>query len=256
LKAVKNILPALLWLATVLPLVAQQNSVVNQPTEWFALNSNIKLTKKFGFAFDGQLRFAKEFESAQHYVRNGIEFYLKPNLSIVPIGYMYVWNFRYGDQPASFANNEQRIWQQLLYRHSIKKFAFNHRLRMEERFIETRHSQNGEVIYDGYNSYLNRIRYRLQIQLTLNKDKIEPGAWFASMFDEIFYSWGSSVTYTSPDQNRIYLAIGYQFNKQCSLQGGAFYQALIKKNGTQEENNIGTLIQFTYNLDFSKKSEQ
>jgi len=30
------------------------------------------------------------------------------------------------------------------------------------------------------------------------------------------------------------------------------YQMLIKKNGAQQENNVGTLIQVGYNLDFSK----
>ena len=227
--------------------------VVTQPTEWFVLNSNIKIHKKFGFAFDGQLRFVQGFENAQHFFRNGLDVYLTPKLSIVPIGYMYVWNFQYGKQPSAFVNNEQRLWQQILYRHNYAKLYFSHRFRMEERFIQKHHTEpNGSVVYDGYDTYLNRIRYRLQIQIPLNKEKIEPGAWFIAMFDELFYSWGSSVTYHMPDQNRIYTAIGYQFSKKFSLQGGAFYQMLIKKNGAQQENNMGTLIQFGYNLDFSK----
>ncbi len=230
------------------------DAVVTQPTEWFALNSNIKLHKKFGFAFDGQLRFVGALENAQYYVRNGFEWYVTPNLSIVPIGYMYLWNFQYGKQPATYANNEQRIWQQILYRHNSGKFFFSHRFRFEERFIQKRRTDpGGAVIYDGYDTYLNRIRYRLQVRYVLNKPKIEPGAWFAAVFDELFYSWGTGITYTKPDQNRLYMAIGYQFTKNISLEGGPFYQTLIKRNGAQEENNIGILIQFGYNLDFSKQ---
>ena len=235
--------------------VAQSDGreIVTQPTEWFALNSNIKLHKRFGFAFDGQLRFVQDLQNYQHYLRNGLEVYITPKLSIVPVGYMYVWNFKYGKQPAAYANNEQRIWQQVLYRHSYKKLFFAHRFRMEERFIQKRHpGTNGEEVYDGYDTYLNRIRYRLQIQFPLNKPKIEPGAWFIGVFDELFYSWGKGITRNKPDQNRMYAAVGYQFNKRFSLQGGPFYQLLIKKNGAQQENNIGTLIQFAYNLDFSK----
>ena len=89
---------------SVIDAYAQSSSreIVTQQIDWFALNSNIKLHKKFGFAFDGQLRFVQGFESAQHYVRNGIEIYVTPKLSIIPIGYMYVWNFKYGKQPSSF----------------------------------------------------------------------------------------------------------------------------------------------------------
>ncbi len=232
---------------------SSSRDIVTQPTEWFALNSNIKLHKKFGFAFDGQFRFVQDFESAQHYVRNGLEIYVTPKLSIVPIGYMYVWNFQYGKQPSTYVNNEQRIWQQIIYRHNYKKLFFAHRFRFEERFIQKHHTEtDGTVVNDGYDTYLNRIRYRLQVQIPLNKEKIEPGAWFVGIFDELFYSWGTPITFHKPDQNRIYTAIGYQFSKKFSIQGGAFYQMLIKKNGAQQENNIGTLIQVGYNLDFSK----
>jgi len=229
--------------------------VVTQSTEWFALNSNIKLHKKFGFAFDSQLRFVQNLESYQHYIRNGLEFYITPKLSIVPIGYMYVWNFQYGKQPGAFANNEQRIWQQVIYKHNSGKFFFNHRFRMEERFIQKHHSEtDGSIAYDGFDTYVDRVRYRLQVQIPLNKPKVEAGAWFITVYDEVFYSWGKPVTFHKPDQNRMYAAIGYQFSSKLSIQGGAFYQMLIKKNGTQQENNIGTLIQVGYNMDFSKQN--
>lgn len=234
---------------------SSQRAVVTQSTEWFALNSNIKLSKKFGFAFDSQLRFVQDFESYQHYIRNGVEFYITPKLSIVPIGYMYVWNFQYGKQPAAYANNEQRIWQQVIYKHNTRKLFFNHRFRMEERFIQKHHSEtDGSVAYDGFDTYVDRVRYRIQLQVPLNKPKVEAGAWFITVYDEVFYSWGKPITFHKPDQNRMYGAVGYQFTSKFSIQGGAFYQMLIKKNGTQQENNIGSLIQVGYNMDFSKKS--
>lgn len=247
----------LLLTAIVSGSVAQSpdRETVTQLTEWFALNSNIKIHKKFGFAFDGQLRFVQDFESAQHYVRIGTEIYLTPKLSFIPVGYMYVWNFQYGKQPSAYANNEQRIWQQILYKHNVNKLFFSHRFRMEERFIQKHHTdQIGELVYDGYDTYLDRIRYRLQIQFPLNKPKLEAGAWFITVFDEIFYSWGKPITFHKPDQNRMYAALGYQFSNRFSVQGGPFYQMLIKKNGTQQENNVGALIQFGYNFDFSKQN--
>jgi hypothetical protein len=232
-----------------------QPAVVNQSTEWFVLNSNAKLHKRVGFTFDAQFRFVRGMENAQHFVRNGLEVYITPKLSIVPIGYMYVWNFRYGEQPSTFANNEQRLWQQVMYKHNIKKFYFSHRLRLEQRFIERRYIDeiSRNEVYDGYATYLNRVRYRFQVQFPINKEKIEPGALFGAFFDEVFYSWGENISYNKPDQNRLYAGIGYQFDKKLSIQGGAFYQVLLKSNGTKQESNIGVLAQFTYNFDFTTK---
>src|SRR6478735_8723103 len=136
-------------------LAQSEREVVNQPLEWFALNSNIKLHKRFGFAFDSQLRFVGNLQEAQHYVRLGAEFYITPKLSIVPIGGMYVWNFKYGEQPAAHENDEKRIWQQVFYKHDVSRFHFNHRFRMEERFI-----QNKSTGSDDFSTQLYRVRYR------------------------------------------------------------------------------------------------
>ncbi len=123
---------------------------------------------------------------------------------------------------------------------------------MEERFLQAHHvAENGTVVYDGYDTYLNRIRYRLQVQVPLNRQTLEKGAWFAAVFDEVFYGWGEGDTYNRPDQNRIYVALGKQVTGNLRIEGGGFYQMLIKKNGEQQENNMGAMVQFTYNLDFT-----
>ncbi|MBA4146193.1 MAG: hypothetical protein C0523_10545, partial [Cytophaga sp.] len=60
-------------------------------------------------------------------------------------------------------------------------------------------------------------------------------------------------TYNEPDQNRIYAGLGYQFTKALSVQGGAFYQLLIKSNGSKQENNVGFQVQVYYNIDLTRK---
>lgn len=224
-----------------------ERDVVTQPLEWFALNSNISIHKKYGLAFDSQLRFAGKLESAQHYVRVGFDFYVTPQLSIVPIGGMYVWNFKYGEQPAAYVNNEKRIWQQVLYKHDFGRLHFNHRFRMEERFI-----QNKSTGSDDYSAELYRARYRFLVNIGLNKEKLEPGAWYLSVWDEFFYGWGKGDTFDKIDQNRLSIAVGYQIAPKISFTAGVLYQILVKKNGAEQENNIGPLVQFNYNFDFSK----
>jgi hypothetical protein len=225
-----------------------ERDVVDQRLEWFALNSNIKFHKRAGLAFDSQLRYAGSLQSAQNYVRLGLDLYITPKLSIVPVGGMYVWNYKYGEQPAAYANDEKRIWQQVLYKHDNSRFHFNHRFRMEERFIQNKKSGN-----DAFSTELYRVRYRFQANIGLNKEKLEPGAFYLSIWDEFFYGWGKGDTFNKIDQNRFSVALGYQVAPKVSFTVGALYQMMVKKNGAQQENNTGIIVQFNYNFDFSKK---
>jgi Protein of unknown function (DUF2490) len=230
-----------------------QPAVVDQPIEWFAITSTSKLTKNINVYADVHLRYAKGLDPMQNQIRIAPEWVFSKTISFAPIGFVYVRNFLYGDQPAKYENNEHRFYQQLLIKHSSGKWAFNHRLRVEERYIQIHASSPTGDIDQGFTNQQTRIRYRGLVTYAFNKPKVEAGAFFGSFYDEFFVSWGSKVTYNSPDQNRLYLGVGYQFSKNVSLQTGFFYQALIKSNGVLQENNVGVMTQFTYNFDFSKK---
>lgn len=229
---------------------SEQRETVTQSTEWFVLYSKIKLHPKFGIAVDGQFRFVKDFQSMQHFIRPGLEIYITPNLSVVPIGYMYVWNYAYGEQPAALLSDEQRIWEHIAFQHKLGRFHIHHRARLEQRFLKKVNTPNGEIDKDFF---LNRVRYRLHVNYPINKKDIEPGAWFVNVWDEIFYGWGEYDTFDELDQNRLLVGLGYQYNPKIQVTAGGLYQMLIKNNGAKQENNIGVLIQFTYNLDLSRK---
>jgi hypothetical protein len=233
--------------------LAQPAAVVDQPIEWFAITTTSKLTKHINVYADIHLRYAKGFDPMQNQIRIAPEWVFSKTISFAPIGFVYIRNFLYGDQPAKFENNEHRFYQQVMIKHSKGKWAFNHRLRVEERYIQIHTSTPSGDIDEGFNNQQTRIRYRALVTYAFNKPKVEAGAFFGSFYDEFFISWGSKVTYNSPDQNRLYLGVGYQFSKNVSLQTGFLYQALLKANGTLQENNVGVMTQFTYNFDFSKK---
>jgi hypothetical protein len=228
-----------------------QPAVVDQPIEWFAIASTSKLTKHINVYADVHIRYAKGFDPMQNQIRIAPEWVFSKTISFAPIGFVYIQNFLYGDQPAKIVNNEHRLYQQVMVKHSLGKWAFNHRFRVEERFIQNHTKGTGED--EGFTNQQTRIRYRALVTYAFNKPKVEAGAFFGSFYDEFFVSWGSKVTYNSPDQNRLYLGVGYQFSKNVSLQTGFLYQALLKTNGTLQENNMGVMTQFTYNFDFSKK---
>lgn len=229
-----------------------QREKVTQSIEWFALNGNIKLHSRFGIAADGQFRFVKDFQVMQNLLRSGLEIYITPNLSIVPVGYVYVWNYSYGEQPVSFLSDEQRIWEQIVFKQKIGRFNTHHRARLEQRFLKKAQTPDGEIEKDFY---LNRIRYRLLTNYPINKKSMEPKTLFVSVWDEIFYGWGEYDTYNEPDQNRFSIGLGYQVNSKMQFVAGGLHQMLIKSNGAKQENNVGVLIQLTYNLDLSKKED-
>jgi len=230
-------------------------AIVNQSAQWFATTANLKVAKRLTILLDGQYRFI-EGEPQQYQSRVGLDVKINDHLSIIPIAYVYTWNYLYGKQPASYANNEHRFWQQAFYKHTVGRLKLDHRVRYERRFIQ-QHSKmsSGEVIYDGYQQRQNRARYRFMARYPLNKPSIDPKALFASVYDEVFISWGGPVTFHKPDQNRIFAGLGYQFTKEFNLQGGFIYQELIKSNGAKQENNVGFQMLLGYNVDLTKKTK-
>jgi hypothetical protein len=227
---------------------------VDQSITWLSINSNVKLSKKWSAVVDGQFRFVKDMENMQHMLRIGASYDITSKLSIVPVGYAYIWNYKYGEQPAGFVNNEHRIWQQVFYKHKVSFISINHRLRLEERFLQNRNAVNeGTPESNAYSDDQMRVRYRFLANIPLNKKSMEAKTIYLSIWDELFVSWGKSVTYNKINQNRIFVGPGYQFTKALSVQGGYFYQLLVKANGAKQENNKGILLQVNYNVDLSKK---
>src|SRR5690606_3151688 len=104
--------------------------------------------------------------------------------------------------------------------HGSGRVYFNHRYRLEQRWLENMQSNgNGEAVREGF-TYLNRARYRLMVSIPLNNNTIEPNTLFASVYDEIFLGFGKNIALNILDQNRLYGALGYQFNEAGNVQLG------------------------------------
>ena len=227
--------------------------VVTQSAEWFALTSMIKVHKRVSIMAEGQFRYVKAFDPMQFQIRTAVEVSLNKHWSVVPFGYVYTMNEKYGEQPAHFVNNEHRFWEQVTFKHAIGRFNISHRGRLEQRHIQVHTENDGQVINHGFDQFLNRARYRFMTNIPLNHATMEAKTVYASLYDEVFYSWGKDLTFDEPDQNRIFAGVGYQFTKLVAVQTGFFYQMLIKSNGTKQENNVGFQVQVNYNFDFTKK---
>ncbi|MFM7328871.1 MAG: DUF2490 domain-containing protein [Bacteroidota bacterium] len=236
------------------PLLLAQSTrqIVNQPISWAGYTANIKTGKNTSLFVDAQFRYAgspapeRAYETMQYLFRSHLDFKLTPQLSVAPMGAVMVLNFKYGKQPVSIPNDELRLYQQIMFHHTLGKFSLNHRLRTEERFIEVHDPVTGEST--GYTNFQFRPRYRFMATLPLNKPAEGAAAFNAQMFYEGFISRGKKVTFHDIDQNRLFAGITCKPGKSLTFGLGWFYQMLIKSNGAKQENNVGTLLTITHNF--------
>jgi hypothetical protein len=110
---------------------------------------------------------------------------------------------------------ELRPFQEINFSQPIsKKIQLQFRYRFEQRFI---HNNNKLELQDGYNFFF-RHRFRLQGSMTVKK--FESGKTIITkLSEEIMLDQGSGAI-NSFDQNRVYLAAEFQFNKKWSVELG------------------------------------
>jgi hypothetical protein len=216
-------------------LFAQLNKTVPKIGNWTMFFGQVRLTDKIGIHAEAQFRDYKLFnQPEQILLRTGIVYHINTTSNLT-LGYGSVTNFAFNDE--RFENptvNENRIWQQLLMKNNIGRFYFEHRYRIEQRWLK---SQNNTL-------YRDRMRYLLRMSIPLNKKTIENQTIFLSFYDELFIN----ITSNPFDRNRLFGAVGYQFGNGLNLQLGYMAQTV----------NISTKHYFqtalNYTFDLRKKS--
>ncbi|MEM8909521.1 MAG: DUF2490 domain-containing protein [Bacteroidota bacterium] len=194
-----------LFLSCSISLTAQQDEVGN----WIMYFGQNRVSDQFSIHTEIQYRdytFAPiNINTEQLLLRTGLNYHFSSS-AFATAGYAYIGSYEYGSDQKSPEVNEHRIWQQLIMNDRIGRVKFEHRYRIEQRWV------NGD--------YRNRFRYRLMIFLPLNRPSIEPGAVFLGLYDEIFINT-EAVFF---DRNRLYGALGYQFSKSTQVQLGLLHQ--------------------------------
>ncbi len=160
-------------------------------------------------------------------LRTGLNYHLTKT-SMLTAGYAYIASHDFESEQTKPESTEHRIWQQLIMTNQVKRIKFEHRYRIEQRWVN--------------DDYRNRLRYRLMAFIPLNKPVIESGAFFLGIYNEIFVN----TKQTFFDRNRLYGAVGYQFTPSTQLQLGLLHQRV---------NSFGKYyLQFglSFNPDFRK----
>ena len=160
-------------------------------------------------------------------LRTGLNYHFSEKATVTA-GYAYIPSYVYESEQNSPEVEEHRIWQQFILTNKIGRVKFEHRYRVEQRWVNQ--------------DYKNRLRYRLMLFVPLNKPVIEKGTLFLGVYDEIFINTKESFF----DRNRLYGALGYQINKDINIQTGMLHQQL--------SNSGKWYLQFAlfFNTDFRK----
>ncbi|UJH67744.1 DUF2490 domain-containing protein [Allomuricauda sp. SCSIO 65647] len=229
-----------IWLLATVGLYAQ-NTGEDELGAWYMYFGMNRISERFSIHTEAQFRFYETTDSFnQLLLRTGLNYHINPN-AIVTGGYAFIDTDPTFESDEILINNisEHRIFQQFIMTNKVWELLFEHRYRLEQRFI-TIENENSPFFERNTE---HRARYRLQVMLPLTD------TFFLNFYDEIFINLQNSIF----DQNRLYFAGGVHVTENASLQVG------FLKNHFNNRNFDRLQIGFFYNPDlrgiFKKKAK-
>jgi hypothetical protein len=191
---------------------------------WFSYSGEHAVKGKWGIHFDAQWRRAEVVKQWQQYqLRPGLNYQASPNV-LLTLGYVYTRTYPYGEFPVRAAFPEHRIYQQALIRQPSPSILFQHRLRLEQRFIRYPNSQ------PVHWTYQNRFRYLLKGELPVTRRADGSVEWYIPAFNEILLGIPPNFGFRVFDQNRIFVGIGHT-KGSVKVEAGYLNQFLGQRNG-------------------------
>ncbi|MBT8187689.1 MAG: DUF2490 domain-containing protein [Croceitalea sp.] len=181
-----------------------QNTGEDETGAWYMYFGTNKISDKFSIHSEAQFRFYDFGDSFnQMLLRTGLNYHINEN-AILTGGYAYI------DTDPTFENNaplvntvlEHRLFEQFILKNKVWELLFEHRYRLEQRFIRNRDLQ------DSFTEH--RARYRLQVTLPLTD------TFFLNFYDEVFINLQGDIF----GQNRLFLAGGVHLTSNSSVQIG------------------------------------
>jgi hypothetical protein len=229
-----------------------QKNISNQFHGWALYTGTHKISPKWNVLTEYQWRRSDGFQHwQQSLMRLGVEYNLNPKASVMA-GYGWIRTFPYGAQPVLSVFDENRIFEQVNFKDKIGRFEFQHRYRLEQRFLEqfAKNSQGEIIQVDPV--FRNRIRYRALMTVPLSHKDLVDHTLFVSVSNELFVGFGKGIAKNPIDQNRFIAALGWRFNSHASISLGYLNQFVIKTNATDMERNHSLWVSTVYNFDLSK----
>ena len=211
---------------------------------WFAYTGDHAIASGLSLIGDVQMRFV-DFgaEPQQFLARAGLLADVGPGVRAGG-GYAFTLSYDYSDFTADGTVPEHRVWQQLSLAHRSHKVAFQHRFRLEERWLGMADA-NAPETRDW--TFQWRARYMLRTTVPLHADPARAGHVYAIGSDELFVKWGASQPTNLFDQNRLQLGVGVELGRTMRVEATWLNQQLLRGDGSQRESGNGLLLALSSN---------
>lgn len=202
---------------------------------WLMYFGTAKVAEQWSIHSELQVRLYEPLSNFNQLLpRVGLNYHISPE-AMATVGYAFVPTESFEKGALKISSNEHRVWEQFVLRNKVGRIAFEHRYRLEQRWISS----------GGSDRYRDRVRYRLMLTLPINSKTMDKHTFFVALYDEVFLNINNSPF----DQNRLYMALGYKLNSAFSVQSGYL------------RHRLGSLsfdrLQFAifWNADFSKQQD-
>ncbi len=168
---------------------------------WYMYFGTNKISDKLSVHTEGQFRYYDVPDNFnQMLLRTGLNYHIDKN-AMATGGYAFIKTDGTFEEPeGAFDSREHRIFQQFILRNEVWKFLFEHRYRLEQRFLDFGTSTDTQ----------HRARYRIQLTIPITQ------RFFLNFYDELFINLQDNLF----GQNRLYGAVGVHLNRISSLQFG------------------------------------
>ena len=168
---------------------------------WYMYFGTNKISERFSVHTEAQFRFYETTSNFnQMLLRTGLNYHINPN-AIATGGYAFIdTDNTFYEFEGEINAKEHRIFEQFILKNKVWEFLFEHRYRLEQRFLDFGRTTETQ----------HRARYRIQMTLPLTN------TFFLNFYDELFINLQDDLF----GQNRLYGAIGVNITENSSLQLG------------------------------------
>lgn len=168
---------------------------------WYMYFGTNKISERFSVHTEAQFRFYETTSNFnQMLLRTGLNYHINPN-AIATGGYAFIdTDNTFYEFEGEINAKEHRIFEQFILKNKVWEFLFEHRYRLEQRFLDFGRTTETQ----------HRARYRIQMTLPLTN------TFFLNFYDELFINLQDDLF----GQNRLYGAVGVNITENSSVQLG------------------------------------
>lgn len=192
---------------------------------WINTYGNIRLSDRFFWVAQTHFRFQESErlplagQVGQIYNRHAIS-YLYSKYFRASLGGVLRINFNQDEVAEGERRTvpEYRIWHEYLFAQHLARLMLYHRIRIEHRWTRG----FSDAAKDDW-IFRNRWRYMISAKIPLNKDHLEPGAFYVGPEAELIMQSGKAVVDSPLEDLRLHTSFGYIVNPRLTFATGLMY---------------------------------